>query len=144
MAARRNPAQLRTLAEARRAPQWQRFIDTLHKAQEAAGYDGRQFGKAEMQHFGALLVGMPQEAPRGRAVFWAERTVFEHGDGTESITYALKSWHAEDPANVDRIADATAHTTGYDGAGTVATPEWDAATALDFARRAAFQVGATL
>ena len=145
MNANQKATQRRTLAQARRAPQWQRLIDSIHKAQEAAGYAGRQFGEAEMQHFSAELVGMPQEvgAYRGQfAAYWVERTVFEHSDGTESITYALKCVYGDNLASVERIADATAHTTGYDGAEPAATPEWEAATALDFINRAKFQTGA--
>jgi hypothetical protein len=145
----------RTLAQARRSPQWQRLIDSIHKAQAAKGYDGRQFGAAEMEHFGETLVGMPVErtvssyradtlAERraGFAAYWVARQVNNHSDETESVRYVLKAVYGDDLANVHTIAEETAHTTGYDGTGTVLTPEWDAVTALDFVRRAAFQTGA--
>lgn len=126
----------RTLAQARRAPQWGRLIDTIHKAQEAAGYGGRQFGAAEMRHFGATLVGMPQETPYGGRVYWAERQEFEHSDGTVSVHYVVKAWDADNPANVDTI-----YSTPYEEYLVDPTPEQDDKAAQDAARRAAFQVG---
>lgn len=133
---RKNPAQLRTLAQARRAPQWQRFIDSLHAAQERAGFAGRQFGTREMQSFGETLVGMPQEAPYGAAIYWAARQENEHSDGSVSVRYVLKVWRPAESAHVETITE------DYLPEGF--TPEDDAAMALDFARRAAFQIGGTL
>jgi hypothetical protein len=134
----------RTVAQARRAPQWQRLIDSVHAAQAAAGYAGRQWGAAEVEHFQETLIGMPYSTPYAAETYWVARTVFPHSDGTESVTYRIKVVRGDALERVDTIADAVAHTTGYDGADTVSTPEWEAATALDMIRRAAFLAGVTL
>jgi hypothetical protein len=140
----------RTLADARRAPQWQRLIDSIHKAQAAKGYAGRQFGEAEMGFFGSTLIGLPVEKPgRGYtpraadfAAYWVERQETDHSDGTVSVRYVLKAVYGDDLANVHTIASSTDDATEAEWAASVdPTPEWDAATALDFVRRAAFQTG---
>lgn len=140
----------RTLAEARRSPQWQRLIDSIHSAQAAKGYAGRQFGEAEMRAFGATLIGMPVEkvghgyTPRAAdfAAYWVERQETEHNDGTTSVRYVLKAVYGDDLANVNTIADTLTDGTPAEWAASVdPTPEWDAATALDYVRRAQFQAG---
>jgi hypothetical protein len=135
----------RTLAQARRAPQWQRLIDSIHKAQAAKGFEGRHFGAAEMESFGETLIGMPAEvgAYRGNfAAYWVARQDFEHSDGTHTVTYKLRAIYADDLADVQTIADASASDAYTDAETAAYTPEWDAATALDFVRRARFQTGA--
>jgi hypothetical protein len=128
-----------TLAQARRAPQWRRLIDTVHAAQAAAGYEGRQFGAAEMEHFGATLVGMPWEMPYSRRAFWAERQSNDHSDGTTTVHYVVKAWDADEAPKVETI-----WTTPYEEWMIDPTPEQDEAAALDALGRAAFQVGGTL
>lgn len=129
----------RTVSQARRAPQWARLIDTIHKAQEDAGYAGRQFGADEMRFFGASLVGMPWEMPQGRRAYWVERQSNEHSDGSVSAVYVVKAWDASAPANVETIhrPDVAEYLTDP-------TAAEDEAAALDAVRRAAFQVGGSL
>lgn len=134
---RRNPAELRTLAQARRAPQWQRLIDSLSAAEMRAGFSGRQFGRREMESFRSRLVGMPWEAPFSAAVYWAERMENEHSDGSIDVLYVVKVWRPGESALTERIAEQWIPSEDY-------TPQLDADTALDFARRAAFQVGGEL
>ncbi len=125
-----------TLAQAHKVVQWERLIVTIHKAQEAANYAGRQFGADEMRFFGASLIGLPREMRHGNRVYWVERQTMEHSDHSESVSYALKVWDSSDAKNVETIERSEPL---FDP-----TPAEDQALALDFARRAAFQVGATL
>jgi hypothetical protein len=130
----------RTLAQVDRCPQWQRLIVSIHKAQEKKNYAGRQFGAAEMRHFGETLIGMPVEyvdrhspaKPEHFSAYWVARQTFTHSDGAESVTYALKAIYGDDLAEVygiDRL-DLTDP-----------TPAEDAAAALDYMRRANLQIG---
>jgi hypothetical protein len=132
----RNPLKRRTLAEAMRAPQWHRLIVTIHKAQEAAGFDGRHFGADEMRFFGETLVGMPWELPEAKRVYWTARQELVHSDGTRSVRYVVKCWDSETPAIVDTIAESESVWNP--------TEEEDAALLRDYAARAAFQVGGKL
>jgi len=136
-------AKRRTLAQAKRSPQWQRLIDSIHKAQEAKGYPGRQFGAAEMRYFGATLIGMPAERvnwgtrnPQDFAAYWVERQAFDHSDGSQSVRYVLKVVYGNDLANVNTITQSDETESTFDP-----SPEWDATTALDFVRRAHSQTG---
>lgn len=131
----------RTLAQAKRMPQWARLITSIHNAQEAKGYAGRQFGPAEMRHFGETLIGKPVERtdrhypakPEHFAAYWVARQTFTHSDGTEDVTYALKAVYGHDLADVRPIDRQTL---------TDPTAAEDEALALDYVRRAAFQTGA--
>ncbi|WP_217181599.1 hypothetical protein [Streptomyces sp. AC495_CC817] len=137
----------RTLAQARRMPQWQRLIDSIHKAQEAQGFPGRQFGADEMRFFGETLIGKPVEvntrdaatpeaARRGFAAYWVARQVTDHRDGSQSVRYVLKAVYGDDLASVFTIAE-----TDHSDDSVNPSPEWDAATALEFIRRANHQTG---
>lgn len=127
-----------TLALAMRRPQWQRLITSIHKAQEAKGYDGRQFGKDEMRFFGARLIGTPVEKvarskdPREFECYWVERTSVEHSDETVSVRYTLKAVYGDDLANVHMIAESEWFAPSGD---------MDETTALDFVKRSHFQTG---
>lgn len=114
-----------TLAQAKRMPQWQRLITTVHKAQEAAGYEGRQFGQAEMQHFGSTLIGKPVErVARGKVtefrVYWVERQT-----NGSSVRYVLKSVGGGDLRNPETIVDRFLEDP---------SAEDDEATALEFVK----------
>lgn len=100
---------LRTIAEARRAPQWARLIDSIHAAQEAQGYPGRQFGATEMQFFGASLVGMPESTPYAADTYWVERQSLEHSDGSVTVWHALKVVRGDALHKVDTIAREELH-----------------------------------
>lgn len=125
----------RTLAQAKRMPQWQRLITTVHKAQEAQGYEGHEFGAAEMKHFDATLIGRPvttvvlsSSTKEEFECYWVERASFEHSDRTCSITYRLKAVYGTDLATVVKVdASEIMHNP---------TTEEDQATALEFVRRA--------
>lgn len=144
----------RTLAQARRMPQWQRLIDSIHKAQEAKGYPGRQFGADEMRSFGETLIGKPAEyigrgyTPRAQdfAAYWVARQETDHSDGATSVRYVLKAVYGDDLANVHTITDSNEamELRGEPWETCVdPSPEWEAATALDFIRRANNQAGRT-
>lgn len=127
----------RTLAQVKRSPQWQRLIISIHNAQEAKGYEGRQFGADEMRFFGATLIGVPVEkvapaGPKDFAAYWVERQSLEHSDESTSVRYVLKSVHGDDLATVYAIDESEWFAPSGD---------MDQATALDFVRRANFQTG---
>jgi hypothetical protein len=126
----------RTIAEAMRVPEWRELIESVHAGQEAAGYDGRQFGPDEMRFFGATLVGTPWPLPYSRRVYWVERTSLLHSDESTSVRYALKVWDGDTPAKVETIAE--------EFIGQDPTPEVDDMAARVFVERAAFQIGVTL
>lgn len=129
----------RTLAQARRIPAWQRLIDSIHAAQAAKGYAGRQFGKDEMRAFGETLIGKPVEKvgamdkPENFAAYWVARQVFDHSDGSQSVRYVLKVVYGDNLANVHTIADARL-SDAEDAAE-------DERTAREFIRRAQHQTG---
>lgn len=131
-----------TLAQARRMPQWQRLIDSIHKAQEAKGYDGRQFGKGEMSFFGETLIGKPAEVngPNGFAAYWVARQVTDHSDGSESVRYTLKAVYGDDLANVHTIKDTTEDGTPFEDT-LNPSAEWDARKAREYIARASHQIG---
>lgn len=114
-------------------PQWQRLIDSIHKAQDAAGYDGRQFGPDEMRFFGASLIGKPVEriarskSPRDFGAYWVERQTLTHSDESVTVAYALKAVYGDALHKVETIAREELVSP---------TPAADAAMALDFVRRA--------
>ncbi|WP_162815527.1 hypothetical protein [Microbacterium arborescens] len=124
----------RTLSQVRRMPQWQRLIDSIHKAQEAAGYDGRHFGRAEMRAFGATLIGKPAEhvayatrKPEDFGAYWVERQTLTHSDDSVTVDYVLKAVYGDALERVETIARESMHQP---------TPAQDAAMAADFAARA--------
>ena len=126
----------RALAQARRMPVWQRLIDSIHLAQTRAGYDGRHFGPEEMRHFGATLIGKPAEnvgtTPADFAAYWIERQALTHSDGSASVSYVLKAVYGDNLADVHTISRADMLDP---------SPEAEAATALDYVRRAHSQAG---
>lgn len=131
----------RTLAQARRIPAWQRLIDSIHKAQEAEGYAGRQFGADEMRFFAETLIGVPVEKVNPRtmdardfAAYWVARQVTDHSDGSQSVRYVLKVVYGDNLANVHTIADS-----GFGAESVNPSAGWEEATALDFVKRAHFQ-----
>lgn len=129
----------RTVAQARRMPAWQRLITTVHAAQEAKGYEGRQWGAQEVRYFRETLIGKPVELAANSwrtefACYWVVRQVNEHSDGSESIRYALKAVYGDDLANVRTIDDAWAG--GNDSAE-------DERLAREFITRAQHQTGVT-
>lgn len=137
--------QARTLAQARRMPQWQRLIDSIHKAQEAKGFAGRQFGADEMRFFGETLIGKPVEkvasgytpSAKDFAAYWVARQETEHSDGSHSVRYVLKAVYGDNLAWVYTIAE-----TEFSDESVNPTAEWDESTALEFVRRAQHQTGA--
>ena len=106
----------RRLLLARKSPQWQRLIDTIHKAQEARGYESRHFAPDVLESFGETLVGFPAEVPasagREFAAYWVVRQVTSYAyplrssdRGSSSVRYVLKAVYADDLAHVHTIAD---------------------------------------
>lgn len=134
----------RTLVQAYRMPQWQRLIDSIHAAQASKGYPGRQFGKGEMEWFGATLIGKPAVRPASAncefAAHWVERQSYEHSDGSESVRYVLKSVYGDNLAEVHTISEWPMTKSGY-AASVNITPEKDAKVAAEFVKRALHQIG---
>lgn len=122
----------RTLAQAMRMPQWRRLIDSVHQAQAAQGFEGRQFGKDEMRFFGSSLIGKPvthvQKTADEFSAYWVERQELELSDGAHSVRYVLKAIYGDNLANVRTI---TMSPILMDP-----TPAADASTAAEFIARA--------
>ncbi len=127
----------RTVSAARRMPQWQRLIATIHPAQESAGYAGRHFGAGEIRSFGVSLIGRPVErvgaSPVEFAAFWVERQEYPYSDGRVSVNYVVKSVYGDGLANVHTLERTDLDTL---------TPAADAAAAVDAVNRAHFIAGA--
>jgi hypothetical protein len=129
----------RTLSQVRRMPQWQRLIDSVHKAQELAGYDGRQFGRDEVEHFGSTFIGKPVEhvarqsrKPEDFAASWVERQAVEMS-GETFVTYVLKTVYG------DALAEVKTINRSEPAAGL--TPSQDAALAAEFVSRSMWVAG---
>lgn len=120
----------RTVTEARRAPQWQRLIDSIHKAQEAKGYAGRMFGADEARFFGLTLIGMP--STRSDAAYWVERHSLTHSDESITVAYMLKVVYYDNLAQPHTVAEIMLEDT---------TPEQEAETATEYVARAGWQTG---
>lgn len=96
----------RTLSQSRRMPQWRRLIDSVHLAQTAQGFDGRQFDPEAMEFFQATLIGTPIEHVRERAdefsVYWVERQELEHG-GSTTVRFVVKMVRGDNLAKVETV-----------------------------------------
>jgi hypothetical protein len=129
----------RTLAQARRMPQWARLMYSIHNAQAAKGYAGRYFSAAEMKFFNETLIGKPVELvahtkdPRDFSAHWVARQVFENADGGVSVRYALKAVYGDNLANVNTLDELHLEDP---------TTAEDQAAAAEYVRRANFQTGA--
>lgn len=130
----------RTLSQAHKMPQWQRLIDSVHNAQGEASYRGRQFGLAEMRHFGATLIGKPVEhsdypiKAKDFSVYWVERQSLTYSTGEIMVRYVLKAVYGDDLARVETLTEQVLEDP---------SDKEDQGTAIEFVRRANFQVGRT-
>lgn len=166
---RRNHAEDMTRRElllARRSPNWQRLIDTVHKAQELRGYESRHFAPDVVESFGESFIGYPAEvlksASREFAAYWVVRQVSSYSPALRSgesghsfVQYKLKAVYGDDLACVHTIAEET-FVCEFDAEddsapGTyLATPSlaqreelraWEERTARDFVARKNHQIG---
>lgn len=120
----------RTLSQARRMPQWQRLIDSVHLAQAAQGFDGRQFDAKAVEFFRATLIGKPIEQVGAAAddfsVYWVERQELEHTDSA-SVRYVVKMVRGDNLAKVETVSDEILESP---------TADEDRHAALEFIQRA--------